>query len=1060
MVGRVVRRMLASRSVCLLCLSCLALCAAGLVSAREVRDFDFGDRLFESVGSADDIPYGVVTRIVQAPSGLFWIGTQNGLLRFDGYRFRRFVHDPRDASSLSGDFVQSLAVDARGRVWVGTEADGVSVFDPETERFLRYRHQPGSDQGIGPGPIHAITVAPDGAVWIAADVGLVRHDPDTGAFQSWLGERADRVPGPELRVQSLLFDRAGQLWVGTRDGLARVRVGSSALERFRTQGSPALAGKDISTLFEDSGGQLWVGTREHGAARLDPDSGQLHWIGREHAQAEALSQGWVNAIAQPTADEIWLSRFPEGIAIVDRETGSVRHLLRHDPAIPSGLAFDALGVLLVDRSGLLWVGAWGGGLQRHNPRNQAIRLLRHSPTHPHRLSHPSVLRILERRDGRVFVGTTGNGIDIIDRRLGVVGGYRPDPADPDALASGVVSGLAEDAQGRLWVGTYQSGVHRLDPGARGFRRYGREHGLPTLQIEYLFMARDDRLWVGTGDGLLRFDAAADRFVALLDAEGHAPQVRINDIDEDDDGRLWIATSGGLYVVEPGSEVLSHRADVARGLVSDHVASVLVDTRGRVWVDSAKGLQRLLRDADGGERFEDVSARLGMAGESLGGSLQEDAQGRIWSPLYVFDPEAMTIYTLHRADGMDIGAHWIGAAARTRDGHLLFGGSTGLAVVAPERFMPWREDPRVIISGVSIDGREQPLALAERGLRLASTQRRFSVEFGAADFASPQANKYEYRLLGESAQWTEVDAEHRIASFSNLWPGKYVLELRARNRVGDASSAPTRVTVTIDPAWWQTGWFVLAMLLLIVALAFLLVRFSAVRYRRRALGLQVLVDERTRELRAFAQRAELASRTDPLSGLGNRRSIDIDLPDKIAEVQTRRSDGAAIRLAFVVIDIDGFKAINDRLGHRAGDQVIERVGALIAGSLHEGDLAARWGGEEFLIVAAVADEDAAWQRAEALRVAVAATTDMAQPLTVSIGVACLPFDPARSDAPGWEQVVEIADTAMYIAKHEGRNRAYGFHATGPLPENFIERFRRDPEAAPRVLPVALVRITPA
>ena len=132
------------------------------------------------------------------------------------------------------------------------------------------------------------------------------------------------------------------------------------------------------------------------------------------------------------------------------------------------------------------------------------------------------------------------------------------------------------------------------------------------------------------------------------------------------------------------------------------------------------------------------------------------------------------------------------------------------------------------------------ALAERGLRLASTQRRFSVEFGAADFASPQANKYEYRLLGESAQWTEVDAEHRIASFSNLWPGKYVLELRARNRVGDASSAPTRVTVTIDPAWWQTGWFVLAMLLLIVALAFLLVRFSADRYRRRALGLQVLV----------------------------------------------------------------------------------------------------------------------------------------------------------------------------------------------------------------------------
>ena len=1060
MVGRGVRRMFAGGWAWLPRLGCLLVCAAGLASARDARDFDFGDRLFESVGSADDIPYGVVTRIVQAPSGLFWIGTQNGLLRFDGYRFRRFVHDPRDPSSLSGDFVQSLAVDARGRVWVGTEADGVSVFDPERERFVRHRHEPGRIDGIGPGPIHAIAVAPDGAVWIAADVGLVRHDPESGTFRPWLGERADRMPGPDLRVQSLLFDRAGHLWIGTRDGLARVRAGSAAVERFRTQGSPALAGKDISTLFEDSGGQLWVGTREHGAARLDPGSGRLQWIGREHAQAEALSRGWVNAIAQPTADEIWFSRFSEGIAIVGREDGAVRHLLRHDPAIPSGLAFDAIGVLQVDRSGLLWVGAWGGGLQRHNPRNQAIRLLRHSPTHPQRLSHPSVLRILERGDGRVFVGTTGNGIDIVDRRLGVVGGHRPDPADPRALASGVVSGLAEDAQGRLWVGTYQSGVHRLDPGADGFRRYGREHGLPTLQVEYLYAARDGRLWVGTGDGLLRFDAASDRFVALLDAAGHAPQVRINGIDEEDDGRLWIATSGGLYAVEPGGDILQQRADVARGLVSDHVASVLVDARGRIWVDSAKGLQRLLRDGDGGQSFEDVSARLGMVGQALGGSLQEDAQGRIWSPLYVFDPEAMTIYALHRADGMDIGAHWIGAAARTRDGHLLFGGSAGLAVVAPERFMPWREDPRVIVSGLSVDGREQPLALAERGLRLASGQRRFSVEFGAADFASPQANRYEYRLLGDSEQWTEADAEHRIASFSNLWPGQYVLELRARNRVGDASSAPTRVTVTVDPAWWQTAWFALALLLLVVALAVLLVRFSAAQYRRRALALQALVDERTRELRAVAQRAELASRTDPLSGLGNRRSIDLALPDRIAAMQRHRAEGAAARLAFLVIDIDGFKAINDRLGHRAGDQVIERIGALIASRLREGDLAARWGGEEFLVVATVADEHEAWQRAEALRTAVAAAQGTVPPLTVSIGAACLPFEGVRPEAPGWEQVVEIADAAMYIAKHEGRNRAYAFRATGALPEGFIERFRHDPEAAPRVLPVELVRITPA
>lgn len=1033
--------------------------------AADVHDFDFGDRLFESVGDDDDIPYGVVTRILQEPSGLFWIGTQNGLLRFDGYRFRRYVHDPRDPGSLSGDFVQTLAVDARGRLWVGTEADGVSVLDPATDRFTRYSHVPERRDSIGPGPIHAIAVAPDGSVWIAADAGLVRLDPKTGTFTSWLGEREGLIAGPGVRVQSLLFDRSGTLWVGTRDGLARVRAGSAAVERVTTHGSPALAGKEISTLFEDSQGQLWIGTREHGAVVLDPGSGRLRWIGRDHPAAEALSRTWINAIAQPSADEIWLSRFSEGIVVVDRDSGAVRHLLRHDPATASGLAFDAVGVMYVDHSGLLWVGTWGGGLQRHNPRNLAIRLLRHSPTEPLRLSHASVLRILELQDGRLLAGSTGNGIDIIDRRRGVIGGYRPDPADPEALASGVVSGLAQDPQGTVWVGTYQSGVHRQDPGRSGFRRYTREHGLPTLQIEYLYVARNGVLWVGTGDGLLRFDPERDRFVALTDANGNAPQVRVNGFAEENDGRLWIATSGGLYAIEPGGDrlrVLQRRTGADGELVSDHVASVLVDGRGRLWVDTAKGLQRLHREA-GREWFEDLSERLGMAGQGLGGSLLEDASGRIWSPLYVFDPEAMSIYALHRADGIDIGAHWIGAAARTRDGHLLFGGSTGLAVIAPERFLPWREDPRVLVSGLTIDGREQPLGVALQGLHLASGQRRFGIEFSAADFAAPQANRYEYRLLGDSEQWIEVDADHRLASFSNLWPGEYVLEMRARNRVGDASSVPTRLRVDVAPLWWQTIWFAVALLLLVVVLALGLVRFSADRYRRRALVLQTLVDQRTRELQAFARQAEIASQTDLLSGLGNRRSIGNIVPEKVAET-LRRVVAQGVdspRLAFLVVDIDGFKAINDRYGHRAGDRVIERIGAVIQGCLDKADIAARWGGEEFLVVAPVADEAEAWRRAEALRVAVAETDHaVATRLTVSIGAACLPFDPSQPRTPGWEQVVEIADAAMYVAKHEGRNRAYAFRATAAMPADFIERFRHDPEAAAQVLPVELLRITPA
>jgi diguanylate cyclase (GGDEF)-like protein len=1035
--------------------------------AAPAQDFDFGERYFETVGSVDDIPYGMVTRMVQDPSGLIWLGTQSGLLRFDGYRFRRFVHEPGNRASLSGDFVQALAVDRDGRVWVGTESDGVSVLDPGNDRFVRFRHDPDQADGIGPGTIHAIAVAPDAAVWIAADVGLQRYDPQTRRFSTWLGERAGRVPDARLRVQSLLFAGDGTLWIGTRDGLARVRPGSGAVERFTTRGATSLAGREVSTLALDSSGQLWIGTREHGAARVDPSDGRIQWIGGEHAQAADLARAWVNAIVQPSPDEIWLSRFGEGVVIVDRASGQVRHLLRNEPSVPTSLGFDAIGQFLIDRAGLLWVGTWGGGLQRHNPRNRAIRLLRHSPTQPSRLSHPSVLRILELADGRILAGTTGNGIDIIDRRRGVVGGWRANAADPGALANATVSGLVEARDGTLWVGTYQAGVHRLPAGGARFRRYGREHGLPTQQIEYLYIDAADQLWVGTGDGLVRYERESDRFVELRDAEGRAQRMRVNQIAQEADGRMWIATSSGLYAIEPGGAQLRAMVNDAadsRSISSDHVLSVLVDSRGRIWVDTAKGLDRHERDGAGNDVFVHVSTELGISGVSFGGNLLEDRRGRIWSPLYLYDPATALLYALHRADGLDIGAQWNGSSAATRDGHLLFGGSAGIAIIVPEAFEPWRGDPRVVVSGVNVDGREQPLGVIANGLTLAPGQRRFGFEFSATDLAAPQSNRYEYRLLGYEDDWVAVDADHRHAAFSNLWPGRYTLELRARNRVGDASTLPTRVPIRVLPSFWQTGWFLFAVLAVVVASVVVLLRWFSARYRARARALAALVEERTAELRVAHAAAERASLTDPLTGLGNRRSLEASMPAQVqalAQVSKRHGDVAG-RLALLVIDIDEFKAVNDRLGHRAGDQVISGVAHLIRQQLRERDIAVRFGGEEFLVVAHVESATEAWQLAERLRRAVAAHRfdveggSHAQQ-TISIGGALLPFDLDAPQAIGWEQVIEISDAAMYFAKRDGRDRCCALVATAPLPADFIARFRADPERAISTLPLALVRI---
>ncbi len=1043
-------------------LSCLLAWQAPAIAEAGPRPFDFGERVLDTVGSENDIPNGVITALAQGADGYLWIGTQKGLLRFDGYRFRRFEHRVDDPSSLGGDFIFSMAVDHDGRVWLGHEVDGVSVLDPATETFTRIRHDAARRDGIGPGNIYAIAVAPDGGVYIAADAGLVRHDPATGAFVAVALGSGAATPESSERVRSLLFGRDGVLWIGTQDGVWRKRPGHLAAEALLTRGGDALAGREVVSLAEARDGRLWVGTREQGAAVIEPRTGEIRWIGRDHAEADALSRSWINAIAQVSDDEVWLSRYGAGIALVDAHTLGVTHLLVQDASVKDGLSFDAAGAFQVDPAGLLWVGSWGGGLQRHNPHNPGFQLLRHSASRSGKLSYPNLLSVLELRDGRVLAGTTQNGIDIVDPRRGVVDGWRVDPTRRDALSDGVIGGMAEAADGTLWIGTFQSGVQRRDPTSGIFHRYGREHGLPTLQTEMVEISRDGRVWVGTGDGLVRYVPESDRFIDLQAEDGTPPRTRFNGMAEGADGRLWFGSANGLYLLEPAGTRLRHfRHDpaVADSLINDVVANVAIDHQGRVWANTQQGLDRYRRDDDGREWFEHVSTQLGMAGESLGSNVLVDARDRLWTSTAVFDPATMQVHRLHRADGLDVGTNWVGAAAQTRSGRLLYGGTNGLGIVDPEQFKPWSFRPEVLITEVTVDGQRMPLAAVSRELDLRSDQARFDIEFSATDFSAPSSNRYAYRLLGNDAdEWVEVDADHRHASFGNLWPGEYTLEVRATNRVGETSATPARVLVRVHPDWWQRQ-FVLAGFAIAGLLTLLLtIRLAVAQYRRRAAQLQVLVDARTAELRAAYADVERASRTDPLTGLGNRRSLEQALP-LLAEqlLGGRVRHRVQRRLALIVVDIDEFKQVNDLYGHAAGDHVLEGVAELIRAQLREGDLGVRWGGEEFLIVAQVADEDEALHCAERLRAAVAAHAfdlGVGAPIrrTCSIGFACLPFALDAPHALPWQHVLEIADAALFDAKHAGRNRAYGYAAAGPIAADFIDRFRAASPEQRRALPL--------
>lgn len=836
----------------------LATVLAILASAASA--FDQAGAYFESVGSAESIPDNNISALAQDATGFLWIGTPDGLIRYDGYRFSHFDNDPGTDDSLGGDFVRSLLTARDGRLWVGTNADGVSVLDSATGRVERFRVRTADAPGLSNNAIRALAEDADGSIWIGTRDGLDRWDATTRQLQHYRGRLGAETSIDDEQIMALLVDAAGDLWIGSWNGLSVRRRATASFERvsLTIADGHALTGEQVQSLLQLDSGHLIIGTARSGAYVLDPDQQTMRRIAAAANSTPGAVQPAVMSLLQPRPGLLWIGAFG-GIDVVDTADFSVLRQLRPDPAIASSLAHDQVRAMLSDRSGQVWIGGYGGGLQRHDPANDAIRILRHSPLRPRGLSAPSVSSVVELADGKIWIGTRGNGIDVWDRQSGLVAGYRPDATDTRALSSGVVSSLAQTGDGTVWVGTVD-GLHRFDAAAAGFERLGPDAGLPDVYVRRLLVDRDDTLWIGTDGGLARRTAGSSHLEVLHAVDGSVLRADVNALVQSGDGRVWMGGSTGLYTVDPAAPALRPlplRAKDGVAPIQAGVVGLLVDRADQLWADTPNGLHRVRELATGAVSFEPISARLGAAGVPFGANLLEDGDGRIWSQRFVYDPHRDSLYELGRADGADLGTPWFRAYAATRDGLMLFGGSEGLMVVDPTRFRQWTFRPPLTITELKIGGVLTPLAAPEKGFSVTPEQRGFSVEFAALDFTAPQRNRYQYRLDGFDAGWIDTDASRRVVSYNSLNPGPYVLRIRGSGRTGVMSASELAIPVTVIAAFWQTWTFKLLVLAMAVLCLVGGVRLHNLRIRRRAQELEKLVARRTAELTQAKEGAEQA-----------------------------------------------------------------------------------------------------------------------------------------------------------------------------------------------------------
>ena len=1008
---------------------------------------------FERLSLEEGLSQAAVMDVLQDRRGYMWLATEDGLNRYDGAAFKVYRHDATDIATLPDSFIWDMEEDGSGSVWIATRS-GLGRWDRATDRIVRH-DTPGVKN------IRTLRYQAHGNVlWIGTrDAGLLRLDLASGGLQRFAHDAADAASLVDDRVYALYVDARDRLWVGTEGGLDLLNADGQGFTHHRSTGdASSLSSGRIRAILGDDMGALWIGTAGGGLDRLDLESGRFEHFRHDAAASTSLASDDVRALLQDAGGRLWVGT-SAGLDLYDAENGTFAHY-RHDPRNPDGLSDSLVISLAQDRGGVLWVGTRMGGVHKWNPLSWQFGHVAPDAENPKGLGGGRVTAFAEDRAGGLWIATYGAGLYAMDRASGDMKAHRHDDKNPRSLPSDQVMALRHDHRDDLWIGTFDAGLVRMSRATGAFKSYrhdpAKPEGLSARGVTSILEDGDRRLWIGTyGGGLERFDPATERFTHFRHDPKNPSSLsgdRVATMAEAGGGRLWVATmETGLNLFDPRTgrfERFLHRAGDASSLPSDAVHSLYVDVAGALWAGTHSGLSQLQPD---GKTFKTYTTRNGLPSDVIY-AIANDRQGRLWlsttNGLSAFDPRTGHAVSYGVSNGLQAREFNLGAWYQSTTGELFFGGLNGFNAFVPDRIRPLAQAPDVVLTAVNVD--HHPLggpADETRNIKLGFRDKVLGLEFAALDFTAPERNLFAYKLEGFDPEWVPLSGK-RSVTYTNLNPGRYVFHLRGANSDGRWNEKPLSVPVDVAAPPWATGWAFTGYSLFLVGALAGVTRSQKRKFAREAEYARILeyrVQERTRELslrQVDLEKAndELAraSITDSLTGLANRRFLTEYIEKEVALLHrryNRLSDGPItpdlLDLAFVMIDVDHFKTINDSAGHAAGDVVLRQLRDLLVESSRTSDIIVRWGGDEFLLVARDLSGDGLLELAERVRSRVASHVfeigeGRVVRTTCSIGVACYPFFREQLDALSWEQVISVADRALYVAKASGRNAWVGFH----------------------------------
>jgi ligand-binding sensor domain-containing protein/signal transduction histidine kinase len=452
-----------------------------------------------------------VRALHQDQQGMLWIGTDKGLDVFDPHveKLTHYRRAPGDPHSLSHDYVVAICEDSSGAIWIGTQGGGLNKFDRRTKKFSHYRHAPNNPNSLNDNRVSCLWQDRSGKLWIGTLAGgLNQFDPETGRFVHYKNDPFSSSSLSQNTVWSIHEDRSGCLWIGTvGGGLNKIAPRTKNFRHYTNDpNNPhSLSSRYVRAIHQDHLGSIWIGTYGGGLNQFDRQTGRFTVYKNDPKNPRSLSHNVVYALVEDRHGSLWIGT-RSGLNRFDRKTETFAHF-RSDSTNPNGLSDDDINALYKDRDGVLWIGTTFGGLNKLVVQERSVASFesyQHEAGNPHSLSHNFVSTIFEDRSGNLWIGTDGGGLNRFDRQTKTFKRYKNDPANPNSLSHNTVRAIYEDSSGTIWIGASQ-GLNKLDPIMERFTQYFEKDGLPNEVIYGILGDGRGNLWLSTNKGIAKFN---------------------------------------------------------------------------------------------------------------------------------------------------------------------------------------------------------------------------------------------------------------------------------------------------------------------------------------------------------------------------------------------------------------------------------------------------------------------------------------------------------------------------------------------------------------------------